>query len=264
MGQVIAFANQKGGVTKTTTTHNIAVALSFLGKKVLMIDLDSQASLTISAGIEPEDIANNCIVTVLTDDKSKNKPIQECIHQTGNEGLYILPSIIDLADLEWKMFARTSREKILDRAIEPIKNDYEFILIDCPPQLSILTLNALACSDGVIIPIKTDYLAYRGIQNLVNTVSEVKEYLNPRIQILGVIATLYEKISRDDTDVLMTLNREYQVIGVINKKVMAKKGVYDGVAVVELAPEIDISIAYKEIAAMIVAGKYRKGVGAGE
>lgn len=152
LGKVIAFANQKGGVAKTTSAHNIAVALSLLGKKTLMIDLDSQASLTICAGIEPSETDQNNIINVLTDDKNIKKSIKECIHEIGYDenntrNCYIIPSIIDLADLEWKMFSRVSRESILKRAIEPIRNDFDFIIIDCPPQLSILTINALSCAD---------------------------------------------------------------------------------------------------------------------
>ena len=264
MGTVIAITNQKGGVAKTTTAHNLGVALSMLGKKVLMIDLDSQASLTICAGIEPQDTAENSIVSVLKDEKENVKNIKDCIHKTNNENLYIVPSIIDLADLEWRMFARTSREKILARAIEPIRKNYDFIIIDCPPQLSILTINALSCADGILIPVKTDYLAFRGVKDLENTIKDVREYINPNIQIYGVIATLFEKRSKDDTEVLTMLCREYKVIGIVKKMVLAKKGVYDGMAVVELAPNTDIATAYMDVAKMIVAGKYRKVVGVNE
>ncbi|MCL2545775.1 MAG: AAA family ATPase [Oscillospiraceae bacterium] len=256
---VIAIANQKGGVAKTTTAHNLGVALSLLDKKVLMIDLDSQASLTISTGVEPNDTADNSIVSVLADGKER---IKDCIHKTRNENLYIIPSVIDLAGLEMQLFARTSREKILARAIEPIRNDFDFIIIDCPPQLGILTVNALSCADGIIIPVKTDYLAYRGIKDLEYSISDVQEYLNPNAKIFGVIATIYEKVSKDDRSVLAMLNQEYNVIGVVSKKVMVKKGVYDGIAVVELAPSSDIAQSYKDVAKMIVSGEYRKTVSA--
>ncbi len=145
MSTIIALANQKGGVAKTTSTHNLGVALAGKGKKVLMVDLDSQASLTISTGLEPLEIDDN-VVSVL----SKNgKGIKECVQQL-TDNLHIVTSIIDLARLEVEMTSRTSRETILKRALLPAKEDYDFILIDCPPQLSILTINALCCGDGGI------------------------------------------------------------------------------------------------------------------
>lgn len=167
-----------------------------------MIDLDSQASLTISAGLEPLDIENN-IVSILT---KNGKTVKQCI-QVLHDNLHIVTSIIDLARLEVDMLSRTSREKILDRALEPIKENYDYILIDCPPQLSILTINALSCCDGVIIPVKTDYLAYRGLSQLQDTIEEIKEDINPKLEVLGVIATMYEKRISDDKAILNMLKK---------------------------------------------------------
>lgn len=261
MAEVIAIANQKGGVAKTTTAHNIAVGLSMREKKTLMIDLDSQASLTICAGLEPRDIADKSIVSVLSDDVRIHRDIKECIHEIGEgeyktENCYIVPSIIDLADLEWKMFARVSREKILSRALSSIQQLFDYIIIDCPPQLSILTINALSCSNGVIIPVKTDYLAYRGLNHLMETILSVQELTNPELDVYGVVATMYEKRVKNDTAILMQLNREHNVVGVINKKAMAGKGVYNGLAVVEFSPNIDISQEYMKIVDMIISKNY--------
>lgn len=266
MGKVIAIANQKGGVAKTTSAHNIAVALSLRGKKTLMIDMDSQASLTICAGLEPSETEGRNIVNVLTDEKEQVKDIRECIHEIGEgkyktENCYIVPSIIDLANLEFKMFSRVSREKILSRAIEPIRDDFDFIIIDCPPQLSILTINALSSADGVIIPVKTDYLSYRGLTHLNTTIADIQELTNPGLEVYGVLATMYEKRAKNDTAVLMEINREYNVLAVLNKRVWAGKGVYDGLAVVELNPDLDISVAYFDVADMLISGKMKgKGV----
>lgn len=255
MTKIIALANQKGGVAKTTSTHNIGVALAKKGKRVLLLDLDSQASLTISVGIEPLEVEKN-IINVL--DKGKCD-INECVQQVS-ENLYIITSTIDLASLEMEVLSRASREKILDRALEPIKNEYDFILIDCPPQLSILTINALSCADGVIIPTKTDYLSYRGIELLMDTISEIKELINPRLEVLGTIATLYNMRSNDDKDILNGLKDNYNVMGVVKMLVSAKKGIYDGLSVVEREPNNDISIEYITIADMLISENYEREV----
>jgi len=231
MGKIIAIANQKGGVSKTTSTFNIAAVLASKDKRVLMIDFDSQASLTISAGLEPRDYENN-IVSVLTN-KTKKDIIQDCIVPLENiPNLFLLTSIIDLARVELELQGRTARERVLSRALEPICNDFDFILIDCPPQLSVLTLNALAASDYVLVPCKTDYLSYRGLEQLEETIEDVKDCLNSKIKMLGVIATFYEKASSDDNDILQGLKDKYNVIGVIKKSVEVKKGIYDGIPIV--------------------------------
>ena len=254
MVKIIALTNQKGGVAKTTSTHNIGVSLSEKGKKVLMIDLDSQASLTISAGLEPLDIENN-IVSILT---KNGKTVKQCI-QVLHDNLHIVTSIIDLARLEVDMLSRTSREKILDRALEPVKENYDYILIDCPPQLSILTINALSCCDGVIIPVKTDYLAYRGLSQLQDTIEEIKEDINPKLQVLGVIATMYEKRISDDKAILNMLKKNYNVLGIVKKQAVAKKGLLDGLSVVEQNPSSEVAEEYIKISDIIM-NQCSKGV----
>ena len=251
--KVIAIANQKGGVAKTTTTHNLGVALAAKGKRVLLIDLDSQASLTISVGLEPLEVKRT-IVEVLRKD---GVPVGECIERISDR-LHIVTSIIDLAPMEMELLSRASREKILDRALRPVRGEYDFILVDCPPQLSILTINALSCADGVIIPVKTDYLAYRGLTQLQDSIREIQELINPELKVLGVIATLYEKRVADDNEILAALKREYNLLGVIKRLAVAKKGIYDGLAVVEQTPGSEISIEYNKIADMIIAEKYER------
>ena len=251
--KVIAIANQKGGVAKTTTTHNLGVALAAKGKRVLLIDLDSQASLTISVGLEPLEVKRT-IVDVLRKD---GVPVSECIEQISDQ-LHIVTSIIDLAPMEMELLSRASREKILDRALRPVRGEYDFILVDCPPQLSILTINALSCADGVIIPVKTDYLAYRGLTQLQDSIQEIQELINPELKVLGVIATLYEKRVADDNEILVALKKEYNLLGVIKRLAVAKKGIYDGLAVVEQTPGSEISIEYNKIADMIIAEKFER------
>ena len=251
--KVIAIANQKGGVAKTTTTHNLGVALAAKGKRVLLIDLDSQASLTISVGLEPLEVKRT-IVDVLRKD---GVPVGECIERISDR-LHIVTSIIDLAPMEMELLSRASREKILDRALRPVRGEYDFILVDCPPQLSILTINALSCADGVIIPVKTDYLAYRGLTQLQDSIQEIQELINPELKVLGVIATLYEKRVADDNEILAALKKEYNLLGVIKRLAVAKKGIYDGLAVVEQTPGSEISIEYNKISDMIIAEKFER------
>ena len=240
--KVIAIANQKGGVAKTTTTHNLGVALAAQGKRVLMIDLDSQASLTISVGLEPLEVEQT-IVDVL---RKEGLPLMECVQRLSDR-LHIVTSIIDLAPMEMELLSRASREKILDRALRPVREQYDFILIDCPPQLSILTINALSCADGVVIPVKTDYLAYRGLTQLQDSIQEIQELINPGLKVLGVIATLYDTRVADDREILALLRKEYNLLGVIKRLAVAKKGIYDG-----LAKE------YVAIAEMIMSGKEKR------
>lgn len=251
--KVIAIANQKGGVAKTTTTHNLGVALAATGKKVLLIDLDSQASLTISVGLEPLEVQRT-VVDIL---KKDGVPARACIQEL-NDRLHIITSIIDLAPMEMEMLARASREKILDRALKPVRADYDFILIDCPPQLSILTINALSCADGVLIPVKTDYLAYRGLTQLQDSIQEIQELINPGLQVMGVIATLYDTRVTDDREILALLKKEYNMVGVVKRLAVAKKGIYDGRAAVEQAPGSEIAKEYMAIADMIISGKIKR------
>ena len=253
MVKVMAIANQKGGVAKTTTTHNLGAAMAAAGKRVLLIDLDSQASLTISVGLEPLEVERT-IVDVLRKDGT---PLMECVQQLSDR-LHIVTSIIDLAPMEMELLSRASREKILDRALREARGQYDYILIDCPPQLSILTINALSCADGVVIPVKTDYLAYRGLTQLQDSIQEIQELINPELKVLGVIATLYDTRVGDDHDILVLLRKEYNLLGVIKRLAVAKKGVYDGLAAVEQAPNSELAKEYVAIADMIMSGREKR------
>lgn len=248
MGKTIAFANQKGGVAKTTSTYNVGVSLAKKGMKTLIIDLDSQASLTISAGLEPFEYSKT-IVTVL---QKEGSPLKDCIVDL-QENLSICTSRLELAQLEMEMIGRSMRETILKRAIDKVQGDYDFILIDCPPQLSILTINALSSCDYVVIPVKTDYLAYRGVELLMESISETRELINPKLEVLGVVATLFEKRVKDDNEILEALQSKYNVLGVVKKMAIAKKGVYDGRSVSDQAPKNDVATEYDKVSDFIIA-----------
>lgn len=255
MAKIIAVANQKGGVTKTTSTFNISAALAAKGKKVLMVDMDSQASLTISAGLEPLEVEHN-VCEIL---EKSAMPTKDCITKLEHiENLFIITSIIDLAVLETELLSRPAREKILARALSQVENDFDYIVIDCPPQLSILTMNGLSAADEVIIPVKTDYLAYRGLQQLNDTIAEVKEFVNPKIEVVGVIAALYEMQIKEDKEILEKLQKEYKVISIVKKAAAVKKGIYDGMPVVLQYDKSDTAKQYINVANMIITDKYER------
>lgn len=250
---IISVANQKGGVAKTTSVFNIGVELARRENKVLMIDFDAQASLTICAGLEPYDYEKN-IVSVI----SNGLDINECTIPL-KDNLYIVTSDIALAAQEMSLVVRTMRELVLQKALDEVKNEYDYILIDCPPQLSILTINALSASDRLIIPCKTDYLSYRGLEQLQDTVDVIKNEVNNKLEVMGIIATLYEKRVKDDRDVLEFLEEKGNVIAVVKKLAIAKKGVYSGMAVVEQDAKNDISLSYKKVCDLIEKERVTNG-----
>lgn len=244
---IISLVNQKGGVAKTTSTFNIATSLAKEGKNVLMLDLDPQASLTIYTNLEPYEL-DYSIVDVMRNPKME---VEKSIVKL-RERLHIIPSRIELAGLESELLSRTARELILTKALASVRDNYDYIIIDCPPQLSTLTINALACTDQVIIPCKTDFLAYRGIDQLLETVESIKEYFKPDINVLGVLATMFESRANDDKDVLELLKEEYEVIGVVKRTVQSKKGMYDGKSALEVDPDSEFAKEYKRISSMIL------------
>ena len=160
----------------------------------------------------------------------------------------MLPSIIDLAAMEMEMFSKTNREMVLGWAIAPVRDGYDFIFIDNPPQLSILTVNALSCSDMAALCVKTDYLAYRGLTRLMDTIDDIRELINPRIEVFGVIATMHEPRVKTDIEILALLEKEHRVFGVVKRMAAAKKGVYDGLPVVVQDPSSDVVKEYEKIA----------------
>jgi len=246
MSTVFTFANQKGGVAKTTSTFNIGSGLAKRGNKVLMIDLDPQASLTIYAGLEPyeQDIT---IVDILRKQKINPAAIVNI-----RENLDIITSRIELSAVENELLSKTARELILSRALKNIKDEYDYIVIDCPPQLSTLTINALACTDKVIIPCKTDYLAYRGLKQLLETIDTVREYFKPDLEVAGLLATMFESRAKDDNEILDLLKEEYAVLGVVKRTAQAKMGIYDGMSAVEFAPKSELAQEYERIIDVLI------------
>ena len=187
MGKTIAIANQKGGVGKTTTAVNLSSWLSLLGQKVLLIDIDPQGNASSGVGINKSDL-EFCTYDVLIN----GKLINEVKRRTVVDGLYILPSTVDLAGAEIEMVSIKQRELILKKAISVIKEDYNYIIIDCPPSLGLLTLNALSAADSLLITIQCEYYALEGLGQLMNTVKLVQQRLNTQLILEGVLLTMFD------------------------------------------------------------------------
>jgi len=184
---ILSIVNQKGGVGKTTTSVNISAYLSRQGKKTLLIDMDPQGNSTSGVGVEKSKL-DNTIYDVLIN----NLDISDVIISAGRKNLDICPANIDLAGAEVEMVNLMSRESILKRGLNKIKDNYDFIIVDCPPSLSLLTINALTASDGVIVPIQSEYYALEGLSQLLNTINKVKKHLNPILEIFGVVITMFD------------------------------------------------------------------------
>ncbi|CAH2714646.1 Sporulation initiation inhibitor protein Soj [Neobacillus rhizosphaerae] len=205
MGKIIAIANQKGGVGKTTTSVNLGACLAYIGNRVLLVDTDPQGNATSGIGIEKAEV-DQCIYDVLVDDvEAKN-----VIKPTSVENLYAIPATIQLAGAEIELVPTISREVRLKRALEEVKDQFDYIIIDCPPSLGLLTINALTASDAVLIPVQCEYYALEGLSQLLNTVRLVQKHLNQDLKIEGVLLTMLDARTNLGIQVIEEVKKYFQ------------------------------------------------------
>lgn len=244
MARVVALANQKGGVAKTTTTQSLGVALAELGADVLLVDLDAQACLTYSLGLDPETLAGSMHDVFVGRSKA-----EDVLVTAGTVDL--LPSCIDLAGAEVQLLTRTGREHALATALRPIRARYDFVLIDCAPSLGILTINGLTAADEVVIPVQCETLSHRGVGQLLETIADVREFTNPDLRVRGVIATMFDARTRHSREVLDDVQSRYDLTTFdppIPKSVRFAEAPARGVSILEHAPKSPGAEAYRTIA----------------
>ena len=249
LGQVIAFANQKGGVAKTTTTLNLAVAFEELGHRVLAVDLDPQGNLTMSQGLNPDNVDRSMFDVLV-----HSLPIGEVIHHAEVD---VAVSSIDLAGAELALSSMIGRERALQKALLPVRNAYDYILIDTPPSLGLLTINALTAADSVIVPVQCEYLSLRGLVQLEGTLSMIRENLNPSVEIAGILPTMFDARTLHAREAIEMLKENFGDLVFdtrIRKTVRYAEAPVQGSSILKYDPNGPAAAAYRDLAKEVLNG----------
>jgi len=245
MGKIISFTNKKGGVGKTTTAINMAAYCADFGKKVLLVDIDSQGNATTGLGFSKSSLKKSVYNVLIEEDAAENN-----ILPTQVKLLDILPANVDLTGAEVDLVYKRNREKILKTALDKIRDQYDYIFIDCPPSLGLLTINAWAASDSIVIPLQSEYYALEGVSQLMNTIAMVRQHLNPRLQVEGVVITMYDGralIAKQITAEIIKFfkNKLYEII--IPRNVRLAEAPSHGVPIILHDPKCVGARAYKAL-----------------
>ncbi len=248
--EILALANQKGGVAKTTTTLNLGVAFSELGYRVLLVDLDPQGNLTMSQGLNPDTITRSMFDVLV-----HRLPIEQVIETREVD---IAVSSIDLAGADMALASQIGRERALEKALAPVRDRYDYIFIDTPPSLGLLTINAFVAATGVIVPVQTEYLSLRGLVQLENTLAMVRENLNPKVSVIGIVPTMYDKRqthSREADEILRENFGELVYNTRIRKTVRFAEAPVKGQSVLAYDPSGDAAAMYRDLAREVFDGQ---------
>jgi chromosome partitioning protein len=250
VARVIAVANQKGGVAKTTTVAALAAALAERGRAVLAVDLDPQACLTFSLGFDPDEL-DPTVHDVLVG----RSPLQKAVLGVEDEGFDLVPSNIDLAGAEAYLLTRTGREYALSQALEDTRDDYQIVLLDCPPSLGVLTINALTAADEVVIPLQCETLSHRGVGQLLSTIEDVRRLTNRTLEVGGLLPTMFDGRTNHAREVLADVGSRYGLRVLeppVRKSIRFAEAPRDGRSILRFAPSHPGAEAYRELARHLV------------